>query len=195
VLQKLEYDAALTAAFDPTQTAPCYVTLPQHPSLRFSTRRRFPLEGDNVTFMRRTQSREIADMLLDQLKKKEFATYIQGPQGVGKSHMLYEAALLLSTSPGCRVVYEHDCASWANLDGLSVKGTLYFVRLVAMAFAGDHEVLELCKEFTSKKTIGTVGELKAAAVRQVAVKAFGQQCFRGVQKMGTGLAASLRSDI
>ena len=149
MLQKIEYDAALTAAFDPTQTVPCYVTLAQHPSLRFSTRRRVPLEGDNFTFMRRTQSREIADMLLDQLKKKEFATYIQGPQGVGKSHMLYEAALLLSTSPGCRVVYEHDCASWASLDGLPLKGTLYFVRLVAMAFAGDREVLELCKEFTS----------------------------------------------
>ena len=164
VRQKLDYDAALAAVFDPTQAVPCYVTLPQHPSLRYSTRRRFPLEGDNFTFMRRRQSREIADMLLGQLNRKEFATYIQGPQGVGKSHMLYEAALLLSTSPGCRVVYEHDCASWAGSDGLPIEATLYFLRTVAMAFAGDSEVMQLCRD-----TIGKVAIASSTAEAQKAV--------------------------
>jgi hypothetical protein len=164
VLQKLEYESALSAAFDPTQPVPCYATLPQHPSMRYSKRRRFPVKGNNFTFMRRAQSRVIAEWTLELLKENEFASYIQGPQGVGKSHMLYEAALLLGATPGCRVVYEHDCASWAFLSGQPVQATLYFLRTVAMAFAGDAEVLQLCRD-----TIGKVAIVSSAAEAEKAV--------------------------
>ncbi len=144
-----QYKAALAKAFDPTLEAPCYVTVPPHPSLWCSLRNRFLLKKGHFTFMRRRGSRAIADWLLSLLSDNDFIAYVQGPRGVGKSHLLYEAALLLNATSDCRVVYEHDCASWAVLANSPVKATLYFLRSVAVAFADDAEVLDLCKHFTA----------------------------------------------
>ena len=85
-----------------------------------------------------------------------FAAYIQGPQGVGKSHLLHEAVLLLLIAHSdCRVVYEHDCASWAGLANMPIKATLYWLRSVAMAFADDPQVLALCKQFIGSVSLMT----------------------------------------
>jgi hypothetical protein len=113
--------------------------------------------------MRRQRSRDVADWLLAQLLSGEFATYIQGPQGVGKSHLLYDAVLLVSATHGCRVVYEHDCTSWGSLNQQPIQATLYFLRSVAMAFASDAAVLNLCNEFTAKVAVmSTVADAEFA---------------------------------
>jgi hypothetical protein len=57
--QGREYKAALTAVlFDPELDAPCYATVPPHPSLRYSSRDRFVVKEGNFTFMRRQGSRK-----------------------------------------------------------------------------------------------------------------------------------------
>jgi hypothetical protein len=152
VQQMRQYYAALATSFKPDEAVPSYVTVPPDPSLRYSARRRFALDGALFTFMRRQQSRVVADWLLKQLSLGEFASYIQGPQGIGKSHLLYEAVLLLRAS-GCRVVYEHDCASWAGLAGQPSQATLYFLRSIAIAFVDDAEVLGLCREVTANVAV------------------------------------------
>jgi hypothetical protein len=153
VQQARAYSAALKTAFDPKLAVPSYATLPPHPSLQHTARRRFALDGGSFTFMCRSGSRDLAAWLTGLLEKREFAAYLQGPQGVGKSHLLYEACLLLSATSECRVVYEHDCASWANLANTPVKAALYFLRSIGMAFAQDAEVLELCQQFTADVSI------------------------------------------
>jgi hypothetical protein len=153
VQQMRKYYAALATSFDTELAVPCYATLPPHPSLLYTSRRRFALGGERFSFMRRQRSRDVADWLLAQLLSGEFATYIQGPQGVGKSHLLYDAVLLLNATHGCRVVYQHDCASWARFANMPIKATLYFLRSVAMAFPHDADVLDLCKQFTDSVSI------------------------------------------
>jgi hypothetical protein len=153
VQQARAYSAALKTALHPELALPCYATLPPHPSLQYTARRRFSLDGGRFTFMRRHGSSDLAAWLTLHLEKREFAAYIQGPLGVGKSHLLYEACLLLSAKPGCRVVYEHDCASWAALANTPVKAALYFLRSIGMAFAQDAEVLKLCTQFTDNVSI------------------------------------------
>ena len=158
VQQIEQFTVALKEAYeqvDPKLTAPYYVTVPPHPSLQFSSRCRFLLDGDSFTFMRRQGSRDIADWLLVLLSRKMFAAYFQGPQGVGKSHLLYEMVLLLTEQSDCRVVYEHDCASWAGLANMPIKATLYWLRSVAMAFAQDPEVLGLCRQFIERVSVMT----------------------------------------
>ena len=149
---------ALKKALDaPKLALPCYVTVPPHPSLQYSSRRRFALDGGgSFTFMRRHESRVLAYSLIEELCKREFAIHIYGPQGVGKSHLLHEAVLLLlSEHSDCRVVYEHDCASWAGLSNMPIKATLYWLRSVAMAFADDPQVLALCKQFIGSVSLMT----------------------------------------
>ena len=153
VQQTRVYSAALKAVFHPTLALPCYATLPPHPSLQYTVRRRFALHGGNFTFMHRLGSRELVDWLMQLLERCEFAAYVKGPQGVGKSHLLYEACLLLSAKLDFRVVYEHDCSSWANLANTPIKAALYFLRSIAMAFAQDTEVLQLCKQFIASVSI------------------------------------------
>ena len=152
-----EFTAALKKAFDPKLAAPYYVTVPPHPSLQYSSRRRFALDGGgSFTFMRRQESRVIAYSLIEELRKRESATHLYGPQGVGKSHLLHEAALLLLIAHSdCRVVYEHDCASWAGLANMPMKATLYWLRSVGMAFADDPQVLALCKQFIGNVSLMT----------------------------------------
>ena len=163
---------------DPKLAAPCYVTVPPHPSLQFSSRCRFLLDGDSFTFMRRQGSREVADWLLVLLSRKMFAAYIQGPQGVGKSHLLYEVLLLLTAQSDCRVVYEHDCASWAGLANMPIKATLYWLRSVAMAFAQDPEVLGLCRQFIG--SVSLMADIVAAedAVCRSFLPQLGNMCKR-----------------
>ena len=157
VQQMREFTAALQKAFDPKLAAPYYVTVPPHPSLQYSSRRRFALDGGgSFTFMRRQESRVIAYSLIEELRKRESATHLYGPQGVGKSHLLHEAALLLLIAHSdCRVVYEHDCASWAGLANMPIKATLYWLRSVGMAFADDPQVLALCKQFIGNVSLMT----------------------------------------
>ena len=154
------YSTALKKMFNPELALPCYATVPPHPSLQYTARRRFALHGGNFTFMRRQGSRDLVAWLIQLLELCEFAAYLQGPQGVGKSHLLYEACLLLSAKLDCRVVYEHDCSSWANLANTPVTAALYFLRSIAMAFAEDTEVLQLCKQFTA--SVSTVSDAVAA---------------------------------
>jgi hypothetical protein len=155
LLQIREYKAALAQSFEPELVVPCYVTVPPHPSLQFSSRRRFPLDRGSFTFMRRQETRVLAAWLMEELRKQEFAAHVYGPQGVGKSHLLYEVVLLLTAQSDCRIVYEHDCASWAGLANMPIKATLYWLRSVAMAFAQDPEVLALCKQFIGSVSLMT----------------------------------------
>ncbi len=92
VQQMRQYKAALAASFDAQLGVPRYVTVPLHPSLQFSARARFPLDDGSFTFMRRRGSRDVADWLFSLLSHNTFASYVHGPQGVGKSHLLYEAS-------------------------------------------------------------------------------------------------------
>ena len=178
VQQARAYNAALKTAFDPKLAPPCYATLPPHPSLQYTARRRFLLDGDLFTFMRRLGSQDLVAWLTLLLGNREFAAYIQGPQGVGKSHLLYEACLLLSAKPGFRVVYEHDCASWGSLANMPVKAALYFLRSIGMAFSEDAEVLELCKQFTAN--VSVVSDVVAAedAVCNEFLPQLGELCKR-----------------
>ena len=152
-----DFTPLLKDAFDPELAVPCYVTVPPHPSLQYSSRRRFALDsGGSFTFMRRQESHILADSLREELRKREFAIQVYGPQGVGKSHLLHEAVLLLLIAHSdCRVVYEHDCASWAGLANMPNKATLYWLRSVAMAFADDPQVLALCKQFIGSISLMT----------------------------------------
>jgi hypothetical protein len=158
-VQQIEkFTVALKEAYeqvDPKLVVPYYVTVPPHPSLQFSSRRRFPLAGGSLTFLRRQESRVLAAWLMEELRKQEFAAHIYGPQGVGKSHLLHEVVLLLTEQSDCRVVYEHDCASWAGLANMPIKATLYWLRSVAMAFAQDPEVLGLCRQFIERVSVMT----------------------------------------
>ncbi len=128
--------------------------------------------------MRRQRSRDLAAWLTQLLEKREFASYIQGPQGVGKSHLLYEACLLLSAKPDCRIVYEHDCASWASLANTPVKGALYLLRSIGMAFAQDAEVLQLCKHFTARVSLVSDAVAAEDAVCNVFLPQLGELCQR-----------------
>jgi hypothetical protein len=178
VQQMRQYNAALAASFNAELVVPRYVTVPPHPSLQYSARARFPLDEGSFTFMRRNGSRAIADWLFNLLSHNKFASYVHGPQGVGKSHLLYEAGLLLSTRPDCRVVYEHDCGSWAGQANMPIKAALYFLRSVAMAFAHDAEVLDLCKHFTA--SVSLMSDVVAAedAVCNVFLPQLGDMCKR-----------------
>jgi hypothetical protein len=64
VQQMRQYKAALAKAFDPKLEAPCYVTMPPHPSLWCSVRHRVQLQAGAATFMCRHGSRALADWLL-----------------------------------------------------------------------------------------------------------------------------------
>ncbi len=177
--QMREYKTALKTSFKPDEAVPSYVTVPPDPSLQHSARDRFALDGDTFTFMRRPQSRVVADWLLELLSTGKFASYIQGPQGVGKSHLLYEAVLLLRATPGCRVVYEHDCASWAVLAGQqNSRATLYFLRSVAMAFVDDAEVLGLCREVIANVAVMTNVADAEHAVCSIFLPRLGDLCKR-----------------
>ena len=180
VQQMHQYSALLAENFDAEQAVPCYVTLPPHPSLQYSARQRFVLDNGSgrFTFMRRQLSRTLADALLGFLDSRRPAAYIQGPQGVGKSHLLYEAAVLLSLISGCRVVYEHDCASWAGYADKPVEATLYWLRTVAMGFSGDGPVLDLCREFTEKIATMTDPADAGSAVRNMFLPRLGDLCAR-----------------
>ena len=178
VQQGREYNAALTASFDPELDAPCYVTVRPHPSLWYSSRDRFVVKEGNFTFMRRQGSRAIADWLFSLLSNSKFAAYIPGPQGVGKSHLLYEACLLLSARSECRVVYEHDCSSWADLGQDIIGATLHFLRSVAVAFADDAEVLSLCRSTVSMVSICSSTLEAERAVCNVFLPQLGDLCKR-----------------
>ena len=180
VQQMQQYAVSLAQTFDAEQAVPCYATVPPHPSLQYSTRRRFVLDNGSgrFTFMRRQLSQTLSEQLLHLLASREMAAYIQGPQGVGKSHALYEAVMLLSSTPGCRVVYEHDCASWAGYADKPVEATLYWLRTVAMGFSGDGPVLDLCREFTEKIVIMTDPADAGSAVRNMFLPRLGDLCAR-----------------
>jgi len=180
VKQMQQYAVSLVQAFDVELPAPRYATVPPHPSLQYSARQRFVLDNGSgrFTFMRRQLSRTLAAELLGFLDSRKPAAYIQGPQGVGKSHLLYEAAVLLSLTPGCRVVYEHDCASWAGDAEKRVEATLYWLRTVAMGFSGDGPVLDLCREFTEKIAIMTDPTDAGSAVRNQFLPQLGDLCAR-----------------
>ena len=174
--QAREYDAALETALDLEPALPLYATLPPHPSLQYTTRRRFAVEGGSFRFMRRHGSRALAAWLIQLLEASEFAAYIQGPQGVGKSHLLYEACLLLSAMLNYRVVYVHDCASWASLANTPIRAALFFLRSIGMAFARDVEVLNLCQQFTADVSILSDAVAAEDAVCNMFLPQLGQLC-------------------
>jgi len=180
VKQMQQYAVSLVQTFDVELPVPRYATVSPHPSLQYSARQRFVLDNGSgrFTFMRRQLSRTLASELLGFLDSRKPAAYIQGPQGVGKSHLLYEAAVLLSLTPGCRVVYEHDCASWAGYAEKRVEATLYWLRTVAMGFSGDGPVLDLCREFTEKIAIMTDPTDAGSAVRNQFLPHLGDLCAR-----------------
>ena len=143
-----DFTAALKEAYarvDPELVVPYYVTVPPHPSLQFSSRRRFAVSDGRFSFMRREQSVLYAAELLQQLGRCEPGAYFQGLQGAGMSHLIFDIFLLLCARADCRVVYQHDCASWADYRDDLISATLYFLRSVAMAFADDDDVLSLCR--------------------------------------------------
>jgi len=180
VKQMQQYAVSLVQAFDAELPVPRYATVSPHPSLQYSARQRFVLDNGSgrFTFMRRQLSRSLASELLGFLDSRKPAAYIQGPQGVGKSHLLYEAAVLLSLTSGCRVVYEHDCASWATYANKPIEATLYWIRAVAMGFSGDAPVVALCKEFTEKIAVMTDPTDAESAVRNLFLPRLGDLCAR-----------------
>jgi hypothetical protein len=180
VQQMQQYTVSLVQVLDVELPVPRYVTVPPHASLQYSARERFVLDNGSgrFTFMRRQLSRTLKDRLVHLLGSRKPAAYIQGPQGVGKSHLLYEAAVLLSLTPGCRVVYEHDCASWATYANKPIEATLYWIRAVAMGFSGDAPVVALCKEFTEKVAVMKDPADAESAVRNLFLPHLGVLCAR-----------------
>jgi hypothetical protein len=172
------YFSMLVQAFDMELPVPHYVTVPPHPSLQHSSRRRFTFDDGSFTFMCRELSRRLAQWLLQLLESREFAAYIQGPQGVGKSHTLYEAIAVLSLTPGCRVVYEHDCESWATYANKPIEAALYWIRAIAMGFSGDAPVVALCKEVTEKFAVMKDPADAESAVRDLFLPRLGDLCAR-----------------
>jgi hypothetical protein len=131
--------------------APAFAQFPQHPYLS-NERGRFGAVAGAATLplMHRAAVEGLKDTLCSLLQKEnKYALFFHGPQGVGKSHLLYLAVLRLmaqkkedDTGRANRVVYIPDCKSWVEFT--HIDAWRYFVRSVAIAFATDDEVLHQC---------------------------------------------------
>ena len=49
------------------------------------------------------------------------AVHVYGPQGIGKSHSLYQIVCQLKSDSTNRVIYIPDCAGWAYRSGLELE--------------------------------------------------------------------------
>lgn len=148
----------VAAAFN--NASPEYITLAAHPSLQCTDRGRFSfLDAEMHAFMHRppTPENDVVRWLKDTLSSgASRGAYLQGPQGIGKSHLLYEAVVHFFCEPaGYRVVYISDCKAWGALRNQASQATQFFIRAVAMACVreSDAELLQLCRDISERAAL------------------------------------------
>lgn len=78
--------------------------------------------------------------------------YLQGPSGIGKSHLLLVYAVLMSLVPNNRVVYVSDCDAWQN----APDPWWFLVKEILVAFAKDEKALKKIIEPTLISISGTL---------------------------------------
>lgn len=145
--RKYGEDAKHGVAFDtgcPTlATTPGeYTTFPEFPLLKITKRRRFNVVGDKIGIMYRSTTANLFDFITLHYGKNP-AVYIHGPQGVGKSHSLYEVVCRLRQDASNRVIYIPDCGGWSDIS-VGTKPLETLLRAVAIGFPNDQTVTNQC---------------------------------------------------
>jgi hypothetical protein len=124
-----------------TKTAEFH-NLPAYPLLKHTKRARFNVVGKDVPLMHRETSKSMLEFLQKNHGVKP-AVYIHGPQGVGKSHSLYDVVCLLRSEPKNRVIYIPDCAGWADYS-VNDGPVVLILTAILLAFPDDKDVVDLC---------------------------------------------------
>lgn len=116
-----------------------YIQLPAEPLLLQTKRSRFHVEDTNtINIIHRDITHKILQFLIEKCGKTP-AVYIHGPQGVGKSHSLFEVVCELRRDPINRVLYIPDCGGWAATSPME-----FLVHAIITAFVDDQEVVDTC---------------------------------------------------
>ncbi|GAM18205.1 hypothetical protein SAMD00019534_013800 [Acytostelium subglobosum LB1] len=113
------------------------VTLPASPSSLSTDRTRFDFKDNQVKIVKRAITDRLMNFITDKYGKHR-GVYVQGPQGVGKSHSLFQIASALKQNIGNRVLYISDCRGWLG----SSNPFQFFLECLDNAFqyAGDNFV-------------------------------------------------------
>jgi DNA replication protein DnaC len=105
---------------------------------------RFNVISRDVRMLDRTPLyEELRAFLVRNPGGKHPVLYIQGPQGVGKSHLLLKMVHELRTQPSNRVIYVADCREWVEFGRASSDNAFqYFQNAILEAFgASDDDLL------------------------------------------------------
>eukprot|EP01132_Coremiostelium_polycephalum_P004525 gene4525-5641_t len=89
-----------------------YFKLPLDPFSKITDRRRFEYVNDSLLMMDRDVTKKLQIKI--ETHMQNHCLYVRGPQGVGKSHSLYQSVIILRQNNNNRVIYIPDCQSWGN---------------------------------------------------------------------------------
>eukprot|EP01132_Coremiostelium_polycephalum_P003128 gene3128-3910_t len=89
-----------------------YFILPLDPFSKITDRRRFEYVNDTLFMMDRDVTKKLEIKI--EIHMQNHCLYVKGPQGVGKSHSLYQSVITLRQNSSYRVIYIPDCQSWGN---------------------------------------------------------------------------------
>jgi hypothetical protein len=136
-----------------------YQDWPEDPLLRFTKRRRFDWSDKKQAVS--VMHREITDQLYGFITRNHqdstiSAVYIHGPQGMGKSHSLFEVVGLLRRDPKNRVIYIPDCGAWADLPLVAPYET--FITALQTAFPSG-PVSDFCRELSTSMSTMDVAQI------------------------------------
>eukprot|EP00005_Dracoamoeba_jomungandri_P005817 CAMPEP_0174260474 /NCGR_PEP_ID=MMETSP0439-20130205/9732_1 /TAXON_ID=0 /ORGANISM="Stereomyxa ramosa, Strain Chinc5" /LENGTH=639 /DNA_ID=CAMNT_0015344725 /DNA_START=273 /DNA_END=2192 /DNA_ORIENTATION=- len=127
-----------------------YVTLPAHPLHSTTERTRFHIDHDTNTLQllcRDLGGQILRSMMENNAQNISPALYIHGPQGVGKSHSLYEAVCALSQQDNNRVIYIPDCGAW-SITNTNKEAFNFLLHAILLAFHADQQIVDLVRHGT-----------------------------------------------
>ncbi|EGG13706.1 hypothetical protein DFA_11467 [Cavenderia fasciculata] len=121
---------------------------------------RFAFQNDKqVKIVIRDISKKLEDFICSSFRDRKREVYIQGPQGFGKSHSIYQVVYRLRLNPKNIVVYIPDCLGWAR----SINAYTFLISSMvnAVSFVQDEEDLVTFSQFLRNQTIPqSLGPLK-----------------------------------
>ncbi|EGG18090.1 hypothetical protein DFA_06757 [Cavenderia fasciculata] len=124
---------------------------------------RFSFNEKQVKIVDRGISKKLQDFISSSARDCKRGVYIQGPQGFGKSHSIYQAVYLLRLKPKNIVIYIPDCQGWAESN--NAYSFLISSMVHAASFAQDSTLSNFLCSQTIPQSLASLKELITQATK------------------------------